>query len=139
MNVYITIASAKAIIYKVQIIDLPTHGEVYYKKIRFFSKFENKALLAFKELLTNPEGFYNSYYIPHRKQVNTDFVFSAGPPSYHNDPNCKYLNSDYENYRIPKEIKKKGKETIKEYREWFKKNYYLLKNERKDARTSLEI
>jgi len=101
-------------------------GEVYKKPIYFFSKYEKNKLLGIKELMKDPESFIGEYYVPINNADNLRYVYEGGKPAYHSRPDCERLNSDYRNFEIPEEIREKGKEEVFKFRDWFKKNQYLL-------------
>lgn len=101
-------------------------GIIYERKIDIFNNREEKWLLAIQEFYENPEKFIKEYY---QKVVNKDtftLVWEGGHPAYHIDKNCEKLNKDYENFKIPEEIIKKGKGEIIRFRQWFEQNKYLL-------------
>lgn len=53
------------------------------------------------------------------------YVFEhPGAYKYHLYENCKYLNNDFNNYKVPDEVSNKGKELVNEYRNWFVKNEF---------------
>lgn len=77
-----------------------------------------KSLSNGEELTVNKK---NKQY----KGTKTRLIYLTSTPSYHYDKNCKFLNSDYQNYEIPLEIEEKD---IEEYRDFFKKNMDLFEN-----------
>ena len=124
---YITVANAKKIIFNSNIKGLDLSGQVYKIPIYFFNKYEEIALLAIQELLKDPQNYFNNIYIPFKPPVDTFlYVYEGKHPSYHNISNCPQLNSKYENFEIPTEIKEQGIEVIKEFRKWFETVKHLL-------------
>lgn len=123
---YITLANTTKIIFNSEIKGLDLSGEVYKIPIYFFSKYEEKALLAIQELLKDPEKYFNEIYVPYKSEDTYTLVYEAKHPSYHKLTDCSRLNSNYENYEIPKEIKDRGKEEVKEFRRWFETVKHLL-------------
>jgi hypothetical protein len=123
---YITTANANSIIYKIDVNSLKINGELYKIPIYFFNKYEEKSLLAIKELFLDSENFLTEYYKPILTRDTLNFVFEGKPPAYHKTIDCNRISSDYENFQIPETIKDKGKETVKKFRKWFLENQYLL-------------
>lgn len=65
---------------------------------------------------------YDTKYL-HPKKDMLLYVFEhPGAYKYHLFENCKYLNNDFNNYKIPNEVSDKGIELVNEYRNWFIKN-----------------
>ena len=159
MEVYITDFNAIKIIKKIDLKNTEIVGDLYKESNRLlnamFSKYERHELLAFKELMENPIDFMNEIYnmIPQRKDTYWWVYEENNPPSYHSDPTCPYLKSNFKNYKIPASIRFKGVskdkniETIslknlneteqkivesnaKEYRDWWKENEYLFSKDK---------
>lgn len=126
---YITSANSKRIIRKVDFNSVTFDGEVYKKPIYFFSRYEEQNLLAIRELLENPEQFFNQYYAVFINNDSFKFVFESGKPAYHKSLNCPRLHSDFQNFRIPEEIQERGREEVEKYRAWFKDVAYLLESD----------
>jgi hypothetical protein len=101
-------------------------GDVYVKPIYFFSKYEENNLLFLKQLLKNPEKFIKEYYVPIVVTDNFKYVYEGTQPAYHFYSGCDRLISNYKNFEIPEEIRKRSKEEILRFRKWFKVNEYLL-------------
>lgn len=101
-------------------------GQVYKMQIYFLSSYEENALLAIQELLKDPEKYFTTIYKPYKPKDSFSFVYEGSKPGYHQYSCCPMLNSDYQNFPIPEEIKEKGKEAIIEFREWFKTVEHLL-------------
>jgi hypothetical protein len=123
---YITLSNTNKIIFKTNLKNLNLAGELYKIPIYFFSKYEENALLAIKELLKNPEKYFNEIYIPYVPVDTLKFVYEGKNPSYHKFADCPRLHSVYENFEIPTEIRELGKEKINEFRIWFETVKHLL-------------
>lgn len=106
-------------------------GDIYKKPIYIFSKKEIASLLAIKELVSDPEKYFNSYYTPIVRKDTFRYVYEGRPPAYHSFTDCSRLTSDYKNFEIPKEVVEKGEDTVLKFRRWFRENAYLL--EKPDA------
>lgn len=124
---YITKAKSLSIIRRIDDKKMGNlKGNVFEKPIYLFSNFEENILLAWKELLKDPEKFIKEYYIPIKNIDNLQYVFEGGKPAYHSTPKCIRLKSNFRNFEIPNEIREKGKEEAIKFRNWFKENQYLL-------------
>lgn len=124
--VFITQSNSNKIISKVNIKDLNLVGEVYDKPIYFFNRYEEQRLLAIREFIEYPERFLDVYCKIEKEEDSYSYVYEGNKPAYHCSVDCPNISSDFVNYKIPEEIKKKGSDTIKKYRAWFKENSYLL-------------
>ena len=123
---YITVSNANRIIKKSELLSTDFKGEVYKLPIRFFSKYEANSLLAIQEFLKNPEHYFNEYYAPLRVSDSYNFIYEGHKPAYHDSLDCPRIYADYENFEIPKSIRKQGGESIFKFRAWFKNNDHLL-------------
>jgi hypothetical protein len=123
---YITLANTKKIIFNSNIKGLDLSGELYKIPIYFFSKYEKNALLAIQELLKNPEEYFYTIYKPYTPVDTYTYVYEGKHPSYHSTPNCPRLNAKYENFEIPSDIREKGADVVKEFRQWFETVKHLL-------------
>lgn len=101
-------------------------GEVYKIPIYFFSYFEKNKLIGMQKLLEDPTEFISHYYVPITVEDNFQYVFEGKKPAYHLKSDCERLNSSYQNFKIPDEIKKKGKEEVIKFRTWFVANRDLM-------------
>ena len=129
---YITIANANSIIFKSDLKQVDFKKQLYKIPIYFFNNYEKNALLAFRELLSDPERYFTEIYKPYKAIDTYTLVFEGRRPAYHNDPNCIRLNSDFENYEIPQEIQSQGTNKVQEFRLWFSQVMHLLED-RPDA------
>ena len=123
---YITSANAKNIVRKIDATSLDLDGNIYKRPIYFFSKYEKNSLLAIQELLSNPKKFFTEIYIPIKVTDTYAYVYEGQKPAYHKSSECPLLRSDYRNFEIPESIKKRGKNEINKFRNWFKQHEYLL-------------
>ncbi|MBL0737638.1 hypothetical protein JI750_12100 [Flavobacterium sp. GN10] len=123
---YITLSNTNKIIFKSNLKNLNLVGDLYKIPIYFFSKYEESALLAIQELLKNPEKYFNEIYIPYEPVDTFTLVYEGKKPSYHKFSDCPRLHSVYENFEIPSEIVKLGKEKVNEFRNWFETVKNLL-------------
>lgn len=123
---FITVANSKRILKELDVNELNLQGDVYDKPIRFFSKKEKQFLLAYKELLVNPEKIIKDTYIKIKSKDSCNYVYEGGAPCYHRIAECERLNAVFRNFVIPQEIRDKGVEAVQQFRSWFKSNYYLF-------------
>ena len=147
---FITKSNANRILRKIDLSKIAEiQGEVYKKPIYFLGKSEVKYLLLMQSLLKDPEKFAIEVYKP---VINVDtlrLVYeSEQPPSYHENPNCERLASGFKNFEIPFEIKVRANEQggeelekseVQKFRNWFKQNINLYKNETASFLRKLEI
>jgi len=129
---YITIANASSIIFKSDLKQVDLKKQLYKIPIYFLNTYEKNALLAFQELLTDPEKYFTEIYRPHKSIDTFKLIFEGRLPAYHNDPGCSRLNADFENYEIPLEIQRQGINKVQEFRLWFSQVKHLLED-RPDA------
>jgi hypothetical protein len=113
-------------------IDLQTFKDhIYNDEILFyiFNKFELKYLFNYKNLLENDEQYIAEYYQYVPKTIDTkSYVFEKPRKlKYHLTGDCEFLNSDYVDFHIPKDITDLGLEAVNEFRTWFKSKEYAQK------------
>ena len=125
---YITLANANSIVFNTDLKDLDLSGKIYKIPIYFFSRYEEQSLLAIQELLPNPEHYFTEIYKPYKPTDTYKYVYEGKRPAYHNDSNCERLNSDWENYEIPSDIRDRGEGAVIEFREWFETVAHLIKD-----------
>lgn len=123
---YITRANVTRITFESDLQSLDLKGEIYKIPIYFFSKYEENALLAIQELLKDPEKYFTEIYVPYKPTDTYRYVYEERPPAYHKHVDCPRLNSDYQNFEIPNEIREKGAEYVHEFRQWFQSVKHLL-------------
>lgn len=116
---YVTLANTNKIIYNSDIQSLNLEGEIYKMRIYFLSSYEANALLAIQELLKDPENYFNEIYVPYKASDTFSYIYEGQLPAYHKYSCCPRLQSDYQNFEIPSDIKEKGPEIIQEFRDWF--------------------
>lgn len=123
-EVYITISNFKKIVYGMSDIkNLNLQGAVYKKDIYSFSRYEKNGLLAIKELLKDPENYFDKIYKPLEVKSDTyQWVneYEGQSPAYHKTKDCIRLKSDYTNFKIPDKIQERGRDAVIEFRKWFK-------------------
>jgi len=127
MKAYITNSNSKRIVFRLDLENIDVNEEIYHLEFKWFSKYEIKSILAFKLLFKNPEEFFIKY----RKKKILDtkqYIYEGQSPAHHLTPDCERILSSFHNYKIPEEIKEKGEEKIKEFREWFKEHSYLMED-----------
>ena len=124
--VFITVANSKRILRKLDWKELNLEGEVYDRPIYFFNKKEEQSLLAYKEFLVNPERFVKDVYQKVEIKDSYRYVYEGETPCYHKTEDCKRLNAEFCNFRIPEEIRNRGIEMVQRFRIWFKNNRYLF-------------
>jgi hypothetical protein len=101
-------------------------GDVYKKPIYFFSTVEKNRLIGLQKLFEDPDKFIGEYYIPIKTEDKFQYVFEGNKPAFHNNSQCERLNSNYINFRIPDEIRERGKDEVIKFRAWFKSNHHLM-------------
>lgn len=120
---YITNSNAASIVQRTDITKVNITGHIYKLPIFFFSRFEANLLLVIKEFIKDPELFFKDLYVPLPAHKDTFFYiydYDGKKPAYHKTTNCERLNSAFENFVIPKQIRDKGKGDVLEFRQWFK-------------------
>lgn len=137
---YITQSNSKNILYHIDINQISPYelDKLYVKRLWLLSKKEQLWLSGAKQLFGTPDEFINSIYIKQKSIDTKNFVYEGGLPAYHEDPRCERLNSTYNNFEIPPEIKEKGDIAIQKFREWFKENQYLYENDERKFLNNLE-
>lgn len=83
---------------------------------------------AAKELLINPENYFNKIYKKYVAKDSLKFTDPERNPCYHSNPKCERLNSDFQTFEIPEEIREKGLEKVNEFREWFKTVQHFIES-----------
>lgn len=102
-------------------------NDLYKSSLTVLSIKERERLALVRELFKNPEIQVSLKYNKFVKPVKSyRFVRESSGSSYHTDESCSRLNSDYENYEIPDEIKKRGDAECQRYISWFLSHEYLL-------------
>ena len=123
---FITLANTNKIVYSSDIKNIDLEGSVYKIPIYFFSKYEENALLAIQELLKDPENYFKEIYLPYEAVDTYSYVYEGQKPGYHEYSCCPRLNSDFQNFEIPPNIKDQGIKAVEEFRDWFESVKYLL-------------
>lgn len=123
---FITLANTNKIIFNSDIQSLDLTGDIYKIPIYFFSKYEENALLAIQELLKDPDKYFTEIYKPYKPVDTYSYVYEGQKPGYHKFSCCPRLQSDYQNFEVPQEIKDKGPDAVQEFRQWFETVKHLL-------------
>jgi len=116
-NTYITLSNTLRIVNNSNLSNVDVRKKIFKKPIYFLNRLERARLLSIKELFLDSEKYFSEIYTPIEFNEDSDYIYIGGNPCYHNSPNCKRLNSDFKNYRIPEDIIQKGKKD--EFRKWF--------------------
>lgn len=123
---FITVANSKRILRKLDLKELELKDKVYDRPIYIFNRWEERSLLAYKELLMNPEKFVKEVYQKVKRGDSYTYVYEGEIPCYHKMEVCERLNAEFCNFRIPEEIRKRGRKAVQSFRDWFKSNRHLL-------------
>lgn len=123
---HITLANTNKIIFQSDTKELDIQGEVYHIPIYFFSKYEKNSLFAIQELLKDPEKYFTEIYKPYESVDTYSYVYEGQQPAYHKFSSCPRLQSDYQNFEIPSDIKERGPKVVQEFRDWFEGVKHLL-------------
>jgi len=112
----------------------------YFKDIFYLNRLDISNLFYFDNYCQKLErGETIQIYEKLEKKSNNSYVFVGGIPSYHKYESCPKLGSDFFNYKIPESIKKQGEEKIEEFRQWFRENFELLKNDEEAFKMRLQL
>tara|TARA_B100002051_G_scaffold85500_1_gene81739 strand:+ start:9157 stop:10059 length:903 start_codon:yes stop_codon:yes gene_type:complete len=97
-------------------------GRIWEEEIYFFNKYEKEELLAIKNLLGNPEKYFNEIYLPTAQRKDSyRYVYpDNNNPCYHETYLCDRMHSNFQNFPIPDKIIKKGIDAVTKYRMWFR-------------------
>ncbi|SNS07471.1 hypothetical protein, partial [Hymenobacter mucosus] len=91
-----------------------------------FSALEYNNLLLRKEFFRRPKTFLEIYQRIEKKEDTYTYTYEGGTPAYHFALDCPRLNSNFDSYEIPIEIKEQGKEQVLRFRTFFAQNKELL-------------
>lgn len=131
-------------------IEYSSH-DIYVQPITFFSKLEEKMLLATKILMKDQDKFITHVYKP--LEVNNEdslkYVYEINNgPAFHNSIDCQNLNSDFKNFLIPEELRarayrsggyEKEWRVVREFRSWFIENRRLFETDLAEFLKKLDI
>jgi hypothetical protein len=130
---YITKGNVSKIISHIDSKKLPidfgvTRGNVYKKAITFFSVVEQNNLLLRKEFYRKPNAILDLdiYKKIEKKEDTYTYTYEGGTPAYHSTLDCPRLNSNFDSYEIPHEIKERGRAEVIRFRLFFAQNKELL-------------
>ena len=85
-----------------------------------FTRIHNESLDVIEELVTSDLGKINYFYSKPSKIENTEFfVLPKIEPSYHLSLECKSLQYELLNFKVPEEIQRRGKKACLEFNNWF--------------------
>ena len=141
-NFYITASKLRSLVYRSGIVvDDLSH---IYRDILdplglrdFISKSEAKTLQATSVFLQQSEEYLielaKNNKFNRSDRGYSEYVFPPGAPRYHANRACKTLLQDFENFRIPEEIKERGGDEIARFREFARANRNLVRDGRKDV------
>lgn len=105
------------------------------KDILFLWKKSLVTLNKYNEVINNLQNNLQNnvleFYSISKKDTYTR-VYEWISPSYHLNKDCKKLDKSFIWIWIPEIIRKKGKEKIKEYRDWYKKTFSSIEKYRSD-------
>lgn len=151
---YITKSNFDKIIRQTDIMnaemEYSTH-DIYVKPITFFSKLEEKMLLATKILMQDGDRFVSEVYkpLPIGEEDRLKYVYEvSGGPAYHNNPGCPHLNSDFKNFLVPQELRERARRiggyekewrVVQEFRNWFDDHRKLFESDLKEFLKKLDI
>lgn len=147
-KVYITLANSIRILKNIEVLDIDIENEeIYHNRITFYSKHEIKNLLLIKNFYRNPDKFLSFVYKPVIKSDSLRFIHPDDKaPAYHKTSDCDSLLSDFKDFIVPDEIKKRATsyaqnnslsdsqveafvtEKVNEFRRWFLQNQDLYIN-----------
>lgn len=87
---------------------------------RLFARWDVNDLLLFKAFCKDTALAAGNFYrkLP-KPQDSYQYIQPEKAPSYHNDPNCLALHSEFESIAIPEEIREQGKEKVIAFRKWW--------------------
>jgi len=101
--------------------------DIYVRKINFvFSQLEKKELHLYRQLFLEPASFVESYLKKYKKVDTMTYINKEKPSAFHKRKNCPRLLADFDGVMIPPQIKARGEDEIKKFRNWFKHNGQLL-------------
>lgn len=96
-----------------------------------YGKSELQRLYAYEAFVKDPVFFCQQHGINFKDSYT--YVYE-NPPAYHTDCNCALLHKDYtgKGAIIPEEIRRKGHDTVAEYRKFYKQNLFIHDTNKKD-------
>ena len=100
------------------------------KDLTILSKKERQRLAIISEILSSENIEIDRFFVKIENPIDTlNYVFPEKSPSYHSDINCKALTREYENYKIPEEIRIQGEDSVKKFRKFFSENKNFFKTD----------
>lgn len=136
---FITVSNSKKIIRKLDSVLLDEIAESIYKRdIYFFSKRESANMKGIRELFRDLDNFISEYYHPIKVIDTYKFLYPETSPSFHKDPICERLNSNFRNLEVPVAIQQKGNDKVLKFRDWYK-NTSFKEDDIKDYIMKLQL
>lgn len=97
----------------------------YKTEIDFLNNGDKKTL--YEQMMFFSQGFQSKNYIDaiqYQKELQSSiYVYPSSVDCYHLDSECEKLLSNYNNFRIPREIAERGKGEIESFRQYFASNH----------------
>ncbi len=140
-EVFITKANLASIVGTLDsnVVSISDFNQLYKTQLnKILSHKEMSLLCIYKEICKNPAAALETYKKSKGKYHNPDYVFQNTVKSYHRDPSCELLNGDYFNLELPPEIKAKGEQEIRKFKEFCSANKNLLEESESKFITKLE-
>lgn len=94
-------------------------------KSRYFSDFEKRQMLIIRNIVLHSSEFYakNKEILERVYLKESKYRLFEITPHYHENKDCQKLKSDYENYKLDKNI---PDSQLKEYKKWVKERIEIL-------------
>jgi len=64
-----------------------------------------------------------------KRSFSREYIFKVAPPRFHSHDGCEYLQADFQNYKVPEEIKRLGDDKIREFQQFCNDNRTLLRSD----------
>lgn len=91
-----------------------------------FSQIEKNRLLAFKAICKGDTKLIRWFYNKIDEPADSyKYIQAEKSPSYHSDPDCEAMKSDFERVYIPEQIKNQGVGKVMEFRNYWKEHQKL--------------
>lgn len=140
---YITNSNVNKMIKDRKLSSADLSGYLYKNNLLpFFNRLETNFLLATKNFFEDTDEFFKLKFEKqekHKDSYEYVYEYEGQAPAYHKINSCPKLLSSYKNFKIPPQIKEKGKEEVLDYRKWFKEHEELLKNNPKKFLEFLQV
>ena len=138
--VYITKNNFDRVINNLDKTNAPRDYDKLYKSPlnHILSKPELNLLYVTMEAYKDFGEVFDGYTRIEKRPDTKRFAFEGASPSYHIDPVCALLTSDFVNLEIPPEIREKGDKSIELFRSFCRSNMDLLKSDESKFMVRLE-